>query len=328
MGKLYKILPVFEERLWGGQRLRERFGYQSGLKNIAEVYNVIAIPGHLDCTVEETGEKLSRFYHTHSELFACSAPEMPVRMILCAAEKPLSIQIHPDDSYALEHEGMRGKPEGSLILECDPDFHMVHGHYARSLDEFRALAEQKKWDRLCRVIYPKQGEYVHIPSGTLHAFAPGAVVCAFSVNGDVTYRLYDYDRVDPALGEKRPLQPADVYANVNIPDRMIQPYTAEPVYKDGCRVFWYHDEPGVYSCGRVQTQNEEGKFCLEQFYFLTCVNGKGKVSGVDISKGETCFIPAFSGEITIEGNLDLTLITYREPEYMGRQELNKCTAGH
>lgn len=51
MGKLYKILPVFEERLWGGQRLRERFGYRSGLKNIAEVYNVIAIPGHLDLTL-------------------------------------------------------------------------------------------------------------------------------------------------------------------------------------------------------------------------------------------------------------------------------------
>ena len=49
--QIYQILPVFEERLWGGQRLRERFGYQSDLKNIAEVYNVIAIPGHLDCTV-------------------------------------------------------------------------------------------------------------------------------------------------------------------------------------------------------------------------------------------------------------------------------------
>ena len=107
--QIYQILPVFEERLWGGQRLRERFGYQSDLKNIAEVYNVIAIPGHLDCTVADTGEKLSLFYHTHRELFDCETPEMPVRMIMCAAKEPLSIQIHPDDDYALAHEGMRGK---------------------------------------------------------------------------------------------------------------------------------------------------------------------------------------------------------------------------
>lgn len=91
--QIYQILPVFEERLWGGQRLRERFGYQSDLKNIAEVYNVIAIPGHLDCTVADTGEKLSLFYHTHRELFNCETPEMPVRMIMCAAK---GTAVHPD----------------------------------------------------------------------------------------------------------------------------------------------------------------------------------------------------------------------------------------
>ena len=325
MGKIYKILPVFEERLWGGQRLRERFGYESSLENIAEVYNVIAISGHLDCTVQETGEKLSQFYHTHGELFSCSSPEMPVRMIMCAAEKPLSIQIHPDDPYALSHEGMRGKPEGSLVLECDKDFHMLHGHYAQTLEEFRNLAEKKDWDTLCRTIWPKQGEYIHIPSGTLHGFAPGAIVIAFSVNGDVTYRLYDYDRIDPVLGTKRPLHPKDVYANVNIPDQLIQPYRPEQERKDGCRISWYHDEPGVYSCGRIQTEGAVAKFTLEQFYFVTCVDGNGRINGQNIDTGETYFIPAGFGPLMLEGNLDLTFITYIGPEMPERQGMRECT---
>ena len=310
--EIYKIEPVFEERLWGGDRLRNRFGYQSKLKNIAEVYNVIAIPGHLDCTVADGGERLSDFYHTHHELFDCSTPEMPVRMIMCAAEAPLSIQIHPDDAYALVHEGMRGKPEGSLILECDAGFEMLHGHYAKTLEEFKTFSESRDWKRLCRYIHPKEGEYIHIPSGTLHAFAPGAVVIAFSVNGDVTYRLYDYDRVDPSTGKKRPLHPEDVYANVNIPDRLVEPYRAEPAQRDVCLENIYHDEPGVYSCGRIRMTEKNGRFAMDEFYFVTCVNGAGRICGRSVELGETFFIPAHFGAVELEGTLDLTYVTYRD----------------
>ncbi len=309
--QLYQIGPVFEERLWGGQRLRERFGYQSDLNNIAEVYNVIAIPGHLDCTVMDNGEKLSSFYHTHRELFDCDTPEMPVRMIMCAAKEPLSIQIHPDDEYALAHEGMRGKPEGSLVLECDEDFSMLHGHYARTLEEFRRLAGKRDWKTLCRYIKPGEGEYIHIPSGTLHAFAPGAIVIAFSVNGDVTYRLYDYDRIDPATGKARPTHPEDVYANVNIPDRMVEPLRARPEIRDGCQIWRYHDEPGVYSCGRIRTAGEGGRFEMEEFYFVTCVNGAGRIGGRRVELGESFLIPAHCGAVELSGELDLTYITYR-----------------
>lgn len=312
MKHIYKIEPVFEERLWGGQRLRERFGYKSDLGNIAEVYNVIAIPGHLDCTVEDTGEKLSSFYHTHRPLFGCGTPQMPVRMIMCAAEQMLSIQIHPDDGYALAHEGIRGKPEGSLVLECDDGFTMLHGHYAKTLEEFKNLAQSHDWKKLCRYISPREGEYIHIPTGTLHAFAPGAVVIAFSVNGDVTYRLYDYDRTDPSTGRKRQIHPEDVYANINIPDRLIQPSRAEPETGQGCRVFWYHDEPGVYSCGRIQMTEKIGRFFMEEFYFVTCVNGAGSICGRSVELGESFFIPAGFGEIKLEGKLDLTFITYKD----------------
>ena len=59
---------------------------------------------------------------------------------------------------------------------------MLHGHFAKTLEEFKALAEARDWKTLCRYIRSREGEYIHIPHGTLHAFAPGAVVIALSVS--------------------------------------------------------------------------------------------------------------------------------------------------
>lgn len=214
---------------------------------------MIAIPGHLDCTVADTGEKLSLFYHTHRELFDCETPEMPVRMIMCAAKEPLSIQIHPDDDYALAHEGMRGKPEGSLVLECDEDFRMLHGHFAKTLEEFKALAGARDWKTLCRYIRPRTGEYIHIPHGTLHAFGPGAVVIAFSVNGDVTYRLYDYERWSPGYRENAAHPPGGRVRQRQYSRQAGGALSGVPEETDGCRIFRYPRPSRAFTAaGRVQ----------------------------------------------------------------------------
>ena len=79
--KIYFIEPVFEAKYWGGQALKERYGYTPDLPNIAIAYHVIALPQHhLDNTVRETGEKLSEFYKNHSELFGCNREDFPIRM--------------------------------------------------------------------------------------------------------------------------------------------------------------------------------------------------------------------------------------------------------
>lgn len=309
--KLYKIDPIFEERIWGGQELRNRFHYESDLANIAEVYNVIAIPDHLDCMVPECGERLSEFYQTHHELFGCRSEEMPVRMILCAAEQPLSIQLHPDDEYAMEHNGMRGKPEGFVVVDCYDECKVVLGHYANTLDEFKKLAAKKEWDKLCRYVTLKKDEYTHCPSGTLHAFGPGAVVVAFSPNGDITYRLYDYDRVDASTGKPRELHVKDVLNNVIVPDADKMPFIPKASFQNGCEVSVYHDEPEFYTCGRIKTA-EESRFSMKEFYFVTCVNGDGFLNDREIKLGETFFIPCDFGELRIRGNLDLTFISYKD----------------
>ena len=108
--KIYFIEPVFEAKYWGGQALKERYGYTPDLPNIAIAYHVIALPQHhLDNTVRETGEKLSEFYKNHSELFGCNREDFPIRMGSGNKVKQISVQT----SIAFH---MKGK-EANLNVE-------------------------------------------------------------------------------------------------------------------------------------------------------------------------------------------------------------------
>ncbi len=308
--RIYFIEPILEERIWGGQRLKEKYRIQTDLKNIAEIYTVIAIPGHLDCDVRGTGRKLSEFYHLHPELFGSETPDMPVRMIVGNSADRLSIQLHPDDEYGLLHSGMRGKPEGCVFFEGEGEGSMVFGHYARTKEEFIHLSRTGQWDKLLKYVPIRKDSFVHIPYGTLHAFGAGGLCAAFSTNGDVTYRLYDYDRVDQATGKPRQLHVQEVYDNITVPDADREAVRVEPFQKDGCEICLYHDEPGCYTGGRLIVRGQ-GTYRQDEFLFMTCINGRGTIDGVPVGELDTVFLPQDYGAIGIQGDLDLVFVSYR-----------------
>ena len=155
--KIYFIEPVFEAKYWGGQALKERYGYTPDLPNIAIAYHVIALPQHhLDNTVRETGEKLSEFYKNHSELFGCNREDFPIRMGSGNKVKQISVQLHPNDEYCLSHEGERGKFECGIFVQGDRDHLAIRGHNAKTREEFRELVETEQWDKLFRVVTIKK----------------------------------------------------------------------------------------------------------------------------------------------------------------------------
>ena len=151
--KIYFIEPVFEAKYWGGQALKERYGYTPDLPNIAIAYHVIALPQHnLDNTVKETGEKLSEFYRNHKELFGCNREDFPIRMGSGNKVKQISVQLHPNDEYCLQHEGEKGKFECGIFVQGDRDHLAIRGHNAKTREEFRKLVETEQWDKLFRVV--------------------------------------------------------------------------------------------------------------------------------------------------------------------------------
>lgn len=309
MSKFYRLEPILEERVWGGTRIIEKFNYKTDLKNVAEVYHVIAIPNHLDNRVIETNEPLSEFYKNHKELFDCGTSEMPVRMVTANPVGELSYHLHPTDEYGLKHEGMRGKIEGGFTIEeTGEEYETILGHNAQSLEEFKDWVEHNQWDKLFRKIKGYVGDYSHTPIGTLHGEGGdgSTIMVAFSTNGDVTYRLYDYDRNDP----KRPLSIEDVYNNVTIPDNTITGYHVEPYIKNGCLIYDYYSKAKEYVGKRIKV-NGTGTFELEEFMFVLGLQGKGTINSYSVQPGETLFIPAHSGILTIEGeNLDIAVLSY------------------
>lgn len=310
--RIYKIEPVFEQRIWGTQRLRERYQYQTELENIAEVYNVCAMAGHLDNVVTGTGMRLSEFYRVHRELFGnCERREMPVEVCMAHSDSYLSIQLHPDDEYALANEGTRGRPEGWVIIEGAESNPVELGHKAVSLEQFEKLTENKEWDKLFRYIDMKIGQYVHVPAGSLHAFCKDAIAVAFSTNADVTYRLYDFDRIDSATGKPRELHIKKVLDNITVPDNQIDSFWPETKQQGGCRVTEFYDEAGVYTSGRIET-NGGGRVNAEEFRFYVCADGHGKIGDAEIKAGETVFVPSGFGELELAGNMDLMYITYHD----------------
>lgn len=309
--KIYSVEPVFQAKYWGGQALRARYGYESGLPNIAIAYHVIALPGHgLDNVISGTGETLSQFYANHAALFCCDSEKFPVRMDSENNVEQLSIQLHPNDAYCLAHEGERGKVECSILVQGDGDHMSIRGHHAKTREEFRRLVEEKAWDKLLRVVKIHEGEFKYTPLGTLHGSPskpsdPNVVSLCFETNSDITYRLYDYDRNI----SDRPLHTEKIIDTVNIPDDQNYGVPVTPRRANGCTIYDYLDLPGAVACFRLQT-DAQGSFEREQFMFMFCIEGKGTVNGYPLKKGETIFIPYKFGRLALEGNLDLGVVSY------------------
>lgn len=311
MKKIVKVLPFYEARMWGGgKRLIEEFHYHTDIQPLGEVYNVVALPNHADCTVPEMNTTLSKLYLDKPDWFCCETIELPIRVNILDPIDDLSIQIHPDDEFAKKYNGGRGKPEAWVILDAPEDGKIQFGHYAQTKDEFISWTENKKWDKLLRYLKTPIGGFINIPSGTLHAIGKGVLTYNISGNADCTLRLYDYDRIEAATGKKRDIQPKEVYENVNIPDKMIEFQMYPFANEHGIKVTRYLDEPGLYTLMRLQVE-EKGKFIHDRFAFYTCVKGEGKINNVSIRQGETVLVPDHMGWLKIEGNMDLFLASYR-----------------
>lgn len=121
--------------------------------------------------------------------------EFPILIKLIATESPLSVQVHPNDDYARKYENSYGKTEGWLILSDNVDQKIVLGHNAESIDELNNLIDNHKFNELLNEVNVKKGDFYPIPSGTIHALGANIVLIEIQQSSDVTYRVYDYDRL-------------------------------------------------------------------------------------------------------------------------------------
>lgn len=198
---------VMQEKIWGGTNLRDFFDYDIPSEHTGELW---AISAHKNGPAviengEYAGKTLTELWDQHRELFGNQEGEVfPLLTKILDAETELSVQVHPDDTYGLEHEGELGKTECWYVIDAAEDAQIVFGHHAKTREEFIQMIEQGNWDDLLRYVKVKPGDFFYVPSGTIHAIGGGITILETQQSSDTTYRVYDYDRKD-AEGNARPL---------------------------------------------------------------------------------------------------------------------------
>ncbi len=310
MKKNHEILflnPVLREFIWGGERLATEYGYDIPSSKTGECWAISAHPNG-DCTISEgeyKGQHLSDLWNNHRELFGnIQGDRFPLMTKIIDANDDLSIQVHPDDEYAEIHEdGSLGKTECWYILDCNEDASLIIGHNAKNKEELREMIEDKKWDELIRKIPVKKGDFFQIEPGVVHAILGGTLVLETQQNSDITYRLYDFDRLSNG-------KPRELHIEKSI-DVIRSPFventvTRHTVKKDGHAIEELVRCP-YYFVNKLDQNGTHTYQMNEPFLNVSVIEGTGNIDGRIIQKGDHFIIPAEYGEYTIEGTLSLII---------------------
>lgn len=296
--------PVFKHTIWGGKKLREDFGYQICGDDIGECWGISAHPNG-DAKIkngEFAGMNLSQVWAEHPEVFGNPKEEcFPLLTKIIDAQDDLSIQVHPDDAYAKVNEnGSLGKMECWYVLDCPKDATLIIGHNAKTKDEMACMVEQGDWKHFLREIPVKKGDFIQINPGTLHAIKGGFVILETQQSSDVTYRVYDYDRLSD--GKKRPLHIKQSMDVTTVPAEPVEETIRSTVGMPA------NEWNRLYSCKYYDVYKLEinGKMTSEQVYpflLMSVVEGKGCVNGLEVKKGDHFIIPNELGIIELEGEM-------------------------
>lgn len=303
------LKPVFQEKIWGGSRLKTVFGFDIPNDKIGEDWAISAHPHGVSIVEngEFKGKKLDELWATQKELFGNpTGPVFPLLTKILDAEDELSVQVHPDDDYGLKHEGELGKTECWYVIDAEPGAEIIYGHHAKTREELAEMIHEGRWDDLLKRVPVKKGDFFYVPSGTIHAIGKGILILETQQSSDTTYRVYDYDRKDDQ-GNTRELhiqQSIDVTTvPASVPDVQIK-----EARQGASSIITYLQTEffNVYEwqvAGKLQVKKQA------PYTLMTVISGEGQVvvdgKEYSLTKGTSCIFPDAIKEWTLYGDLDI-----------------------
>ena len=299
---MFELKPVTKHIIWGGERLSRDYGMGENGEKIAEAWE-LTCRGDGDNEIisgKYTGRLLSEFVRENPQALGTKqkGDRFPLLIKLIDAEADLSIQVHPDDEYALSHTDDMGKTEMWYIVDAKPGAKLIYGlkrKYTR--DELKTAIAAGTLESLMNYVEVKSGETYFIPSGLVHAIGAGMLIAEIQQNSNITYRVYDYNRRQPD-GSLRQLhiEPAlDVIERFD-PEAVKVEKTGDVIAS--CKYFEV----------RAIALDGEKTVCAgeESFIHLMITDGECEIicAGEKIStkKGGSVFVAAASGNVTLKGN--------------------------
>jgi mannose-6-phosphate isomerase len=212
--------PIFKSMLWGGRRLPGFLGKPAPHDDpVGEAWVLSDVDGNLSTVAAGplAGRTLRDLIGEYRlDVFGPHAPpdgRFPLLLKFIDARRELSVQVHPNDEQAerLVGPGKRGKTEAWVILDADPATSKIYAGFRPgvSADAFRSAMAAKAAPDTLHSFTPKAGECVFLPAGTVHAIGANILLFEVQQTSDITYRLYDWDRLDARTGKPRDLHVED-----------------------------------------------------------------------------------------------------------------------
>ncbi len=309
-----QLSPVCRSTIWGGNRMRDCFGFQTKLDNIAEAWMLSARddnPGFI-LGGEYMGERIDRVLETYPAMIKAgnTDPACPLLIKFIDARDKLSIQVHPDDAYA-QAAGCadpRGKTEMWIVLEASMGAELIFGAKNDfTEEELRTAIEGGTLEDMMNYVSVKAGDVFFIPAGLIHAIGGGILLAEVQQNCDTTYRVYDYNRRQ-ADGTLRALHVDDAV-------KCAKHFSAEEIaalqYEGGDRDCLADSK---YFHVEQITVREETTFTVTEasFVSLLVTSGEGVLTfggeSYPLSAGMSFFLPAGMGDYTVRGQRSVGLI--------------------
>ncbi|MBQ8858867.1 MAG: class I mannose-6-phosphate isomerase [Clostridia bacterium] len=310
-----KLRPAMKYRIWGGEKLKNKYGKTADIDRLGETWelsvrddgmSVVENGPYTGKTLKEVLAELG----TDAVSPSYDGGVFPLLIKLIDATDRLSVQVHPDDRYAAEKENDVGKTEMWVVLEADEGAELVFDLRAGvTREDFAAAARAGDIEETLNACPVKAGDVFFIPSGMVHAIGAGIVIAEIQQNSDLTYRVYDYNRrqSDGSLRELHVEKALDV----------VRPFRTEEI--DAIRYAAKTEKDGAenlahcrYFCTDRLVLSHEPLACVADettFHALLCTRGEGSIlcagTVTPIKQGETYFIPAKTGEYSLAGDAEI-----------------------
>ena len=311
---IMKLTAPCKDYIWGGTRLRDEFGKKSDADKVAESWELSCHKDGMSIIEngEYAGKTLREYIDTegtgvlgkHCERF----DYFPILIKLIDAKDNLSVQVHPNNEYALRIEGEYGKTEMWYVIDADEGAELLYGFKSRiTREEFAERIRNNTLLEVTNSVPVHKGDVFFIDAGTLHAIGKGILIAEIQQNSNATYRIYDYSRVGKD-GKPRELhiEKACEVTELVPPARRTKPQ-GELVQKNG------YSETLLAACeyfnvNKLDVQTEaELEADAGSFNSLLILDGSFSVNRMELSKGDSCFIPAGYGKYTIKGSGEIIL---------------------
>ncbi len=313
---ILKLKPSCKDYLWGGIRLKEEYGKEYEGDVLAETWELSCHPDGPSYIMNGTyrGKTLQEYIEgegkevlgTHCRRFR----DFPILTKFIDARDNLSIQVHPDNGYALKNEGQYGKTEMWYVMDAGEGSYLYYGFRQEiSREEFERRIKEDTLLEVLNAVPVQKGDVLFIESGTIHAIGKDILIAEIQQNSNVTYRVYDYGRVGKD-GKKRDLHIEKALAVTRrvpiLRDKKSYPHVAD------CDYFTVDK---LNLDGKVM-KRMEGTVSGESFASILILDGGGRIAcgqeSLAFQKGDSFFLSAGSGAYQVEGRCDALITTIRE----------------